>query len=438
MRRVRSRFLAVTIVSACGFSTQLLGGDPDAQTVDAGPCVEVGATCVGSELHRCVTKDSLPTVEPCAWDCVDAPSPHCGTVVPGGALLPADLVDDPRLQDITVDAEAFNSDDGTISGVRPAGPGYLAGIEYLKRGNVGVFRVRNLTLDGAIAVAGTSAIAIVALGTITVSGAIDAQGPCTGSAAGPGGTRGGSGGTKAPGTGGGNGGLGGGGACSGGAGGSYGALGGSGGSSTAQQVQPAPGMVTANPTIAMLVGGAGGGGGGGDVGSRGQGGGGGGAIQLFALGGIVFTTGSINAGGCGGNPGQGNSCGGGGGAGGAILLEGRTITLASGTKLAVNGGGGGGASGGGAGEDGQLSLARAAKGASGGGQSGEGGSGGASDGLAGLPGQSVANVPGGGGGGVGWIRLHTLSGSAAINGALLSPRLTDPATTTTQGKLTLQ
>ncbi|HLL25942.1 MAG TPA: hypothetical protein VK427_27580 [Kofleriaceae bacterium] len=438
MRRARSRLLAVTIVSACGFSTQLLGGDPDAQTADAGPCAELGDTCVGSALQRCVTKDQQPTVEACAWGCVDAPSPHCGAVVPGGALLPSDLVDDPRLQDIVINAESFNSDDGSISGVRAGTPGYAAGIEFVRRGNVGVFRVRNLTLDGAIAVAGSSAIAIVALGTITVHGAIDVQGTCSGSNAGPGGTRGGTGGMKAPGTGGGNGGLGGAGTCSGGAGGAYGALGGSGGASNAQPARPAPGTVTSNPTVAMLAGGAGGGGGGGEVGNRGQGGGGGGAMQLFATGGIVFTAGSIrSAGGCGGNPGQNNSCGGGGGAGGAILLEGPTITLASDTKLAVNGGGGGGGNGG-AGEDGQLSLARASKGASGGVQTGEGGSGGASDGLAGLPGQTANNAPGGGGGGVGWIRFHTLSGSAAINGALLSPRLTDPATTTTQGTLTLQ
>jgi len=433
MGRVRSRLLAVTIVSACSFSTTLINND--ATPPDAGPCKEVGVTCAGDELRRCIAKDDLPMIEPCAWGCLDGPPPHCGEVTPGGALLTTDLVDDPLLAPtVTLGAGTINTDDGSIGTDRAAGTGIVTGIDFFKRNTVSVFRFRDVTIDGPLVGSGSNALAIVAIGTITINGAVDMRGGCDGQDPGPGGTRGGNRATTGPGLGGGDGGDGGSNACSAGAGGSYGTLGGNGGKSNTQSTNPAPGEIMMNPEIAVLVGGAGGGGGGGSDNDRGQGGGGGGAIQLFATGGIVFTNGAINASGCGGNRGLANSCGGGGGAGGAILLESRTIMLGAGAKLAVNGGGGGGGDGG-DGSDGQLSLSRAAGGADGGGNSGEGGSGAASAGLLGLPGQN-ANSAGAGGGGLGWVRLNTLNGSTTITaGAVCSPDFDKPGTTTSLGKL---
>jgi len=449
---MRSRFrgraigsIVVGIVAACSFKLPGgTGGGDDVITPDAGPCVDVGSACAGSNLRVCSAKDALPTDIACAWGCLDGPPAHCGTLSPsGGAVTADDLLPSGDLADtdltglstITIDSE-----DGSIgigSGgteLRDPGPGVLRGIDFIQRGNVSIFRFKNLTVSSKIRVLGRHAVALVAIETITVAERVDVS--CISNQnAGPGGFDGGARGSNGGGSGAGEAGSGGSGDCSGGAGGSFAALGGVGGKSSGRN-NPQPGAAYGDPLISLLVGGAGGGGGGGDSDDRGGGGGGGGALQLTANEHIVImANGAIDAGGCGGLRGSNKSCGGGGGAGGAILLEAATIDLAGTIIIAANGGGGGCGSGNGSGSDGQLSTDRA----NGGTGNANGGSGGAagSGNLDGAPGADDGSNGAGGGGGVGWIRIDTLSGTATVApGVVISPALGDA--TSSQGAAIVQ
>lgn len=420
------------MLAACKYTPPSLGDD-DGGMADAHPdaaaCVALTEECLGDTLRVCTVIGEQPNDTACDWGCIDDGTPACRTLQPiGGALTAADLtMSITNGTPITIaTATTMDSDTGEMTGgiTRDPGEGVVAGIEFIVRGGVGVFRFVALDVQ-TIAIALAPSIENAAsLGAIRISAVVDARGDCGSTNAGPGATRGSSSElANAPGAGGGD---------SpgvntssgdrpGGGGGGHAAVGGGGGDG-AGATSPMGGMVFGNAELGMLAnaGGAGGGCGGGSNPGGGAGGGGGGAIQLVANRSVVVQTGGINVGGCRGAGGGSDEAGGGGGAGGAILIEAPTIEIAAGAGIAANGGGGGGGDNDGDGTDGQLSIVPASGGGSG---ANSGGTGGATT-LFGLPGDS-ANLSGGGGGAVGRIRLRTRSG-VLVPAGFVSPAL-DPA-----------
>lgn len=432
------------VVAQSDAPDELVDAMPDALPLpDAGLCIAASAECANADVLRtCAVAGANPVDTTCAWGCGTTGGAHCQVLVPvGGALVPGDLADDALLADITLAGNTIDTSNGTISGVRASGPGVVSGIGYELRAGVGIFRVRTLTIDTTavqdVRPFGSPAIAIVATHGITIKSAIDARGPCTGTAAGPGGRAGGISEQDGVGPGAGQAGIGNAGnRSSGGAGGGHGAMGGGGGDSGGDQGGN-PGGEYGDPLTA-LIGGSGGGGGGSDVNTGGPGGGGGGAIQLVSNATIRFDLGGINAGGCGGKVAPNNADGGGGGgSGGLIVIEAPTVEFV-GSTLAVNGGGG---SGGGvnalAGANAILSQLSAPGGLS---PDGDGGAGGASATIVGANGMPDADDAGGGGGAVGRIRVHarTVGRIFFSAGAQTSPDHAASITTTVLGVVTVQ
>jgi hypothetical protein len=425
----RPRFASLSIVAgaaiaACtfqpGVAPSVDGGD-GAADAPMPSCQAPVFTCADATTLKATCPEASEVLIQCAWGCVPVGAqPRCGELVPsGGGVTTTDLVST-GLGDATITG-AINGSTGTINGGTAASVG---GAYRQASNNIGVFRFKSLKV-GALRLEGTRAIALVADGAIVIEAVIDARGSC-GSGAGSNAGAGGSGGgneSDGSGSGGGQGsdtpnrGAGGGG---------HGSIGGNGGGGVAG------GIIVGDAPITLLLGGAGGGGA-----KTSRGGGGGGALQLVSNHSITITaTGGVNAGGCGGLGGDGNSDagGGGGGAGGTILVEAPHITIAG--ALAVNGGGGGNRNNGN-GSAGRLDRTAAAA-ATG------GGTGGAGSTFAGGAGTGAGNnqANGGGGGAVGRIRLTTRSGAAselARDGAVLSPDLTDGATTpTTHGSANIR
>jgi len=414
-------------VAACQFRTNPgtgpleAGIDAPLPLPDAGPCLDISATCANADtLRACNGSGSQPVDTTCNWGCLAIGSAHCGVLVPTGSAVDTADLDATGLKDIDLQG-TVNGNDGSISGsLRGMGSGVIAGIDYHLVNGVAVFRVASLHVVAATILRGDHPIAFVSDGDITIDSTIDLQGACTGGVAGPGGHVGAAHGGTAAGNGGGRAGAGSHDMCTGGGGGGDAGSGGSGGNATIASTAGHGGAPFGDDLITVLEGGGGGGGGGGGMG--GFGGGGGGALQLVSNGTItVGLNAAINAGGCGGQPG--NDCGGGGGAGGAILIEGRIVAVLG--ILAVNGGGGGGGdSGSHAGSNGQPSRDQASGGAASNGQSGgDGGSGAAAAISDGAPGGIELNG-GGGAGAIGRIRINTKSGSADTSGTL-SPAPSD-------------
>ena len=443
--------IATTVVVACHFTPGLTdGGSGPADALpdvpDAGPCLSVSMQCVNADVLRtCATVNGSAVDTTCDWGCRsdDAPA-HCAQLAPsGGYAMPGDTVGT-DVDAVTLNNATINQSTGQIMGTptRPAGSGLIGGIDFEPRvsgsTSAGVFRFGTLTIQGMLKFSGTGPVVLVSTDSITVSGAIDGQGNCTGSGGGPGGAPGGIGGH--PGGGSGSGGGSGTDQSLGGAGGGYGSAGGSGGAANGETAIPG-GLAF---TSSVLVGGAGGGGG---HGGNPYGGGGGGAIQLVADKTItITTTGSINAGGCGGTSGTSTTdTGGGGGAGGTIVLEAHDLAVSG--WLAVNGGGGGGnyddnppCASTNRGSNGALSRTPAAGAI---GCAANGGSGGASNMLAGFAGlhgpyMNMGDYAAGGGGAVGRIGLATRSGSATLDNAQMSPAQNDDPTTATLGSANTQ
>jgi len=205
----------------------------------------------------------------------------------------------------------------------------------------------------------------------------------------------------------------------GGAGGSFVSLAGNGGAGGGQNGGTAAAADTLTPNL-LRAGCDGQGGANGSMPLPGAGGHGGGAIYLVAGGTITLSgTAIINASGSGGGQAMKSSGGGGGGSGGMIVLFAQTI-MASGARLAANGGSGATGAGPGAGTvgndpDPNTPLTQAA------GPTGAGGSGGA--GFAGgndaTSGGSSSNGGGGGGGASGSIQSNmTLTGATSSPAAL--------------------
>lgn len=436
--------VATTIALSCKYNAPG-GGDP----VDAPACTQAEVTCFdngtssATSLRTCDGVNPEPTITACPWGCTqDITAAHCLEIDPsGGGALAVDLEPDPDLVDVTLTTDDDIHDDGQIEGAsdnnRDAGMGTNHGIKFVIRNNIAIYVFKSLTLTNTVKVRGDIPIVLVALEGITV-GEIDAQGTC-GSGAGPGGFDGGDQGQPGKSTDGTSGTAGSGGKnqCSGGGGAAFGGKGGSGGLGAGGTIGTGGVALADYALIPVLRGGGGGGGGSGSDG--GKGGGGGGGIQLVSNGKITIS-GGINASGCGGDPGGGSqSSGGGGGAGGAILIEAPNVELVGAAFLVVNGGAGASGGGSGSGADGSTTLARAL--AANPGQDGAlGGLGGAGSNLDGDPGGTDTTSPGnggGGGGGVGWIRINTLSGSAALGNAVISPILELTGSTASQGTPTL-
>lgn len=440
---------AFASAAACSYNPSTGGlGPSDGATdgppplPDAGPCTAAGAMCFtdgsnGEVLQTCTAEGAQPVIDPCSWGCVTTGTAHCGVLQPkGDAVLPAHTQPQPgeTLLDITITADTiFNTDTGEITGgvTRAAVPGIDAGIEFISRNNVGIFRMRSLTLSASkINPTGVNGIALVALETIELGSEIDLR-RCN-EPQNPGGSAGGA--TKTAGGGVGGGGAGGGSSDnnSGGGGGGHGGGGGQGGAGQSEP-RSTGGDFSGTPELLTLIGGGGGGGG-----TAARGGNGGGAIQLVANGTISLTaTGRVNASGCGGQAGQNNQSAAGGGAGGAILIEAPSVVMAAAAVVAVNGGGGGGGDAGGQnGQNGGASLT-AAGGGNGAANGGNGGAGGADQTFNGSDGISDRNG-GGGGGGVGRIRINTRDGTATLAGdAVISPALVQ-GSTSTLGTATVQ
>ncbi len=451
MRRLRARvtsaaIVAGSIIAACKYTA------PDSATdgntgvdmlIEPPACVAEVHECLGTgtiptQLHECSGANATPMETACPWGCIEVGSAaHCAVLQPSGnGVIPTDLDPDPALGDVTlaggddddihgdgvIDNHRTSTTDGSVEG----------GIKFFKRNGIAVYIVNKLTITGTVQLKGTSPIALVALGGITID-AVDAQGGCSGSSATAGGFDGGDAGQDGEGDDntGGSRGTGTADDSSGGGGGAFGGSGGSGGRSATQTARSG-GSAFGTAVIAVLRGGGGGGGGSGSNG--GVGGGGGGALQLVSNGPIVIT-GGINAGGCAGKLGATKSSGGGGGAGGAILIEGPTIQLGSGAFLTVNGGAGASGDGNGTGQDGRTDAQRATANNPGG-DGGRGGDGGAGSDYAGGDGGGINSGNsngGGGGGGVGWLRLNTLAGSATIDPTAIVSPLSISGSTTSQG-----
>ena len=300
---------------------------------------------------------------------------------------------------------------------------------------VEVIVVKSLTLEpaGRINVTGGLPLALVSLGDMTLLGPIDAN--AARGAANAGGFSAQAGGQiKGAGPGGGpastgttfN-------ASAAAGGGSYCGRGGQGGvESTATGQAAAPTASYGTTAIVPLLGGSSGGNGG--LGS----GAGGGALQLVARGTLSLgAAGHINVGGGGGTfggPGIIEEASG-GGSGGSLLIEAPIVKIAG--ALAANGGGGGsGYSGTAYGQD-ATPDAIAAGGGAGGSTGGAGAASASIDGANGLTGAVTSDALGsggeGGGGGAGRIRINTMTGSADLPGATISPDMSTSCAT--QGKV---
>jgi hypothetical protein len=403
------------------------GGDAPQDSIDlpddAGACEAIADTCATVDVLRsCTAVGELPTDTICPNQCAASGGSigaHCRLLGPHFSLTRDDMAPTNGLAEITLAATStINGADGSITNVRGAGEGIVAGIDFQIRGGVAMFRFQKLTINGTdndqLTFTGPNSIALVSVTSITANETVfNLQGTCTNQAAGPGGAVGGQTGSPtgsaSAGT---SGGKGGGydednGVCSGAGGGGHRTGGGG-----AASVSPTLGGMPGGPITAAEFRGGGGGGGGGSTSSTNYGGGGGGALHLAANKLIRISNGGVQASGCGG---AGGACGCGGGAGGMIVLEADDVELLN-SVLAANGGGGGGTTRGG---NGPFSAAVASGGT--GGTVGAGGAGSSSNATptAGLPGAN--GFGGGGGGAAGRIFLNSGDGVIGMGGTTISP-----------------
>jgi hypothetical protein len=315
---------------------------------------------------------------------------------------------------------------GPMAGFPSANGGLVAQSDGSK---VQVIVVRSLTLEpaGHISVTGGLPLALVSLGGMTLLGSIAANasggtaqaGGASSSktnqkGAGPGGGPAATGTVSMPGAGAG--------------GGSHCGKGGQGAVESTATGQPGAAAASYGaPAIVPLLGGSSGG-----TGAVGSGGAGGGALQLVAGGTFSLgAAGSINVGGGGGTfggaAGQ-EACG--GGSGGSLLIEAVVVKIAG--ILAANGGGGGGGGLGSVGFDATPDAIAAAGGA---GKSSMGGAGAAAASIEGVNASAGTGAAGGGGGGAGRIRINSMSGSADLTAATISPDMSTSCAT--QGNVAL-
>lgn len=409
-----SGWAVVVLMAACG---SVKNADIDAPAASIDAALDAPTSCPPGTLDLCTAdthltcdaQGSITAMETCNLGC-NPTEPRCNKLAPSNGLATAfdEAAQSPDL--ILMGAATIDTDSGAItdqSGSRtPPTSSLTTGLP------IGVFvvKAKNVTLNN-VSVTGSKALAIVASGTITVTGRItvsarrDVSGPGSLDAA----CRAGGAGATA-----GNG-------IAGGGGGGFGTVGGKGGNGGVPSVQGGTaGAISGTVEIVPLRGGCPGG----HPSSQTldvdpalpDPGGGGGAIQLVAGTEITIDAGggiSANGGGgktrdtttlCAINGPCGN--GQGAGSGGAILLEAPRVTIAATGGLAANGGGGscdvmgGGAAG--------TNSVTPAAGQTCNGDTGSGGNGaaGTTAAVSGANGTGSNPVGGGGGGGAGRIRVN--------------------------------
>lgn len=413
------------------------GGTPSADGSSETDGEACAVTCSDpSTLKRC---DG--TTETCLFGCDTAGGAHCKAVYPSGLVLPADL-STPGVKAIKIEQnKKLVTDTGEIENLRAANVDPLQmevkdGIGFRLADDKQGHKVAIWTFDSleivdnvTIRFTSTNPAALVAAKSVTIAGVIDARGYngsgtlCGDTSPGPGGFSGGA--TTAAGGGPGGGVLAKAGSGGGPGGGGNGGIGGKGGPGYDAGLSSGGdgGAAYQTPTLIPLVGGSGGAGS-----ASSTGGGGGGALQIVAVEAITIGAGSspggINAGGCNGGAGFFGSTGGGGGSGGSILLETRTLTIASNGHIAATGGGGGSGNGGAA-TPGQLDF-----GGTGGAQSSDYGFGGLGasgtpvvNGGGGASAKTSSGAGGAGGGAVGRIRINNRTGSFTPPPNSMAPQL---------------
>lgn len=414
-------------------------GNVKNENIDAPPAIDAAldapTSCPVGTLNLCtagthITCDpqgNITAMETCTLGC-NTGEPRCNKLAPSNNLATAfdEAAQAPDL--ILSGAATIDTDAGSItdqSGARtPPTSSLTAGLP------IGVFiiKAKDVTLNKVV-VRGTKALAIVASGTITVTGDVsvsanrDTSGPgsldnaCRAGSAGAGNANGGAGG----------------------AGGGFGTAGGKGGTGGSPVVQGGvAGAVAGNIELVPLRGGCPGGHSSGEVldadPNLADPGGGGGAIQLVA--GVEIRVGAggfVSANGAGGKSRDSitlclvnTPCGipQGGGSGGAILLEAPLVTIGATGGLAANGGGGSCApSGTGAagGNNATPALGQVCSGATG---SGGNGAAGNTAAQAGVNGSGSFPVGGGGGGGAGRIRVNIPLSAQFTPAGVVSPAST--------------
>jgi hypothetical protein len=398
---------------------------PDNCPVDRCGCT-AGAvlSCVGDQLTTCASDGMSTTMDTCGLGCA-TDGTRCLTFEPsnglGGALMMA-----AGQPDIVIPAGAtIDTDGGTIT----SATGVAIPVRSIEVTQTGAPTIRafyaNSFVIGDVTVVGTQALGLVAQGSVTLQGKLDAA--ARGSASGPGGVAqpevcagvdfqayacrintntvtevdgAGGGGNQTPG------GLGGGPA----------------GTAGGQRVQ----------AFIPLYGGCSGGASKNTAGTvTASGGGAGGAVEIVALSEVVLSGQALlSVGGGGGAPSAG------GGSGGSLIIEAPSVQIeGNGVGVVSNGGAGGGC--GQSGADAGLGTAPAAT--PGGcsiatNYSGPGGNGGTANSAAGdayqdPPGtRCLGNTFGGAGGAVGRARIATRSGSYVTSGSPLLSVIVYPAT----------
>ena len=419
-----------------GGGDDMSGGGDDMASADMTMiCTPNAKTCAAGMLSTCNSDGTGIDTSTCSLGC-NAANNGCAALQPTAPAVAGDFVYG-GLSELMIGATqtllVFDTDTGEIRdnagtvvrmpNATPMSRNVENGIGFHNTSGVGIWTFSKLTVPSTTTIVfkhTTSAASILSASDLTIAGTIDARGygdptmaatRCADTAAGPGGTIGGTAAQVALGTGAGGGATD---TSTGAGGGGYGDVGGSGGKNPPGMIFGAGGAMAGAAAINPLAGGFGGGA------SGGNGGGGGGALQLAAQGALTIS-GKLNAGGCGGNPGTATAMGGGGGgSGGAIVVEAPTVHVTAAGIMAANGGGGG--SGGNAtaakGDPGDASASQASGGAGAGAHAG--GLGGALGATAGTTG-GTGNGAGGGGGGVGRIRVNTRTGTATIDGTMVSP-----------------
>lgn len=343
-------------------------------------CTPNGSFCTATAVHSCDANGQPASSEPCAGGCLDAPAPHCASLVP--RYLPE--VCDVRSSGDTAVSSALTlvtDTDATCTG----------GIVQQTGGpDICVIRSKTFTVaaGATLKVTGNRAVAFVADDSVQITGTLDAS--ADGTTSGPGGGFQLSGGAVS--------------GTSAGGGAGFKTAGAPGGNPSLDGGAANGGAAATNPAEGAVF-----------VGGTKSNGGGGGALMLVACRGSVVIDGVIDAGGGGGVGGfkalQTVRAASGGGSGGNVVLQGLNVVV-TGSVFANGGAGGAGYTGtanGKFGDDGSRSATVPAAGGAVIGNEGGGGSGGigSTPPTIGKAPKATDGTAGGGGASVGFLQTYT-------------------------------
>ncbi len=382
------------LAPACSGDGGTDAGGTDAGTDAGTTCTPNATTCSGNAMTVCAPDGSHATTQQCSLGCG---ATACRTLTPSN--LAADTCDVAGLTDLTVTgSQTLNTSLGCDSIVTQGGGAP----------DICVHKYRNISITGTLTLNGPRAIALVATGSFTLYGTIDASANYASGGPGANDTRGFPGPFTAAGAG-------------------HATAGGGAGAFVGETSSPGGGAYGTTDGVPLVAGASGGNGS-----VNAAGGAGGGALQLVGCG--TFDLGGTNqsaihawgGGGKGGEYANGfyrSGSGGGGGSGGTVLIEaahlvekGPGVGAAAVQAWGAAGGGGGGAIFGG--WDGLVTGGA-------GGKDG-GGAGGDSTVVNGAPGagnpgsiqssggHDVHTAPGGGAGANGVIRINTGDGATPV------------------------